>query len=197
MGKSLSLDIRERVVSLVETGHSCHEASRRLCISAASAVRIMQRRRRTGCVAQALQGRARQSKRDVVSDFLKGQIDAAPDITMLELATVLFKRHTIRATPAMLSRHLIHRLNCTYKKIPDRYGKKARTSTCRAIRVDAPASTKDASSAAQAELYRRNGCYHQEDDTLAWAVSAWGAVESRCPDRTLAHPDLHCRVARG
>ena len=56
MGKSLSLDIRERVVSLVETGHSCHEASRRLCISAASAVRIMQRRRRTGCVAPALQG---------------------------------------------------------------------------------------------------------------------------------------------
>ena len=48
MGKSLSLDIRERVVSLVETGHSCHEASRQLCISAASAVRIMQRRRRTG-----------------------------------------------------------------------------------------------------------------------------------------------------
>ena len=186
MGKSLSLDIRERVVSLVETGHSCHEASRRLCISAASAVRIMQRRRRTGCVAPALQGRPRQSKLDVVSDFLKGQIDAAPDITMSELATVLFERHTIRATPAMLSRHLIHRLNYTYKKIPDCYGKTARTSTCRAIRV-----------AAKADLYRRNGCYHQ-DDTLAWAVSAWGAVESRCPVRTLAHPDLlHCRVARG
>ena len=116
MGKSLSLDIRERVVSLVETGHSCHEASRRLCISAASAVRIMQRRRRTGCVAPALQGRPRQSKLDVVSDFLKGQIDAAPDITMSELATVLFERHTIRATPAMLSRYLIHRLNYTYKK---------------------------------------------------------------------------------
>ncbi len=62
MGKSLSLDIRERVVSLVETGHSCHEASRRLCISAASAVRIMQRRRRTGCVAPALQGRPRQTQ---------------------------------------------------------------------------------------------------------------------------------------
>ena len=28
MGKSLSLDIRERVVSLVEDGHSCHEAAR-------------------------------------------------------------------------------------------------------------------------------------------------------------------------
>ena len=60
--------------------------------------------------------RPRQSKLDVVSDFLKGQSDAAPDITMSELATVLFERHTIRATPAMLSRHLIHRLNYTYKK---------------------------------------------------------------------------------
>ena len=144
MGKSLSLDIRERVVSLVETGHSCHGASRRLCISAASAVRIMQRRRRTGSVAPARQGRPRQSKLDVVSGFLKGQIDAAPDITMSELATVLFERHTIRATPAMLSRHLIHRLGYTYKKIPDRYGKAARTGTCRAIQLEAPASTKDA-----------------------------------------------------
>ena len=113
MGKSLSLDIRERVVSLVETGHSCHEASRRLCISAVSAVRIMQRRRRKGSVALALQGRPKQSKLDVVSDFLKGQIDAVPDITMSELATVLSERHTIRATPAMLSRHLIHRPNYT------------------------------------------------------------------------------------
>ena len=32
IGKSLSLDIRERILSLVEVGHSCHEASRRLCI---------------------------------------------------------------------------------------------------------------------------------------------------------------------
>ena len=89
--------------------------------------------------------RPRQSKLDVVSDFFKGQSDAAPDITMSELATVVFERHTIRATPAMLSRHLIHRLNYPYKKIPDRYGKTARTSTCRAIRVDAPAATKDVS----------------------------------------------------
>jgi transposase len=145
MGKSLSLDIRERIVSLVEAGHSCHEASRQLCISAASAVRIMQRRRRTGSVAPALQGRPRQSKLDVVSGFIKGQIDAAPDITMPELATVLFEGHEIRATPAMLSRHLIHRLGYTYKKIPDRYGKAARAGACRAIPVDAPASTKDAS----------------------------------------------------
>ena len=114
------MDIRDRVVSLVEPGRSCHETSRRSCVSAVNAVRIMPRRRCTGSVAPTLQGRLRQSKLDVVSSFLKGQIDATPDITMPELATVLFERHVIRATPAMLSHHLIHRLSFTYKKIPDR-----------------------------------------------------------------------------
>ena len=84
MGKSLSLDIRERVVSLVEGGFSCHEAARRFRISAASAVRIMQRKKRTGSVATAPQGRPRISKLDAVSRFLKGEIEATPDKTMPE-----------------------------------------------------------------------------------------------------------------
>ena len=53
MGKSLSLDIRERVVALVDDGLSCHEAAWRLRISAASAVRFMQRKRRTSEVKVA------------------------------------------------------------------------------------------------------------------------------------------------
>ena len=67
MGKSLSLDIRERVVSLVDEGLSCHEAARRMRISAASAVRIMQRKKRTGEVTAEPQGRPRRSKLDAVS----------------------------------------------------------------------------------------------------------------------------------
>lgn len=61
MGKSLSLDIRERVVALVNEGLSCHEAAGRLRISAASTVWIMQRRRQTGGVKAAPRGRPRQS----------------------------------------------------------------------------------------------------------------------------------------
>ena len=76
MGKSLSLDIRERVVALVDEGLSCHEAARRLRISAASAVRIMQRKKRTGVVTAAPQGRPPRSKLDVASDWLKGHVDA-------------------------------------------------------------------------------------------------------------------------
>lgn len=50
MGKPLSLNIRERVVALVDDGLSCHEAARRLRISAASAGRTMQRKKQTGGV---------------------------------------------------------------------------------------------------------------------------------------------------
>ncbi len=144
MGKSLSLDIRARVVSLVDDGYSCHEAARRLRISAASAVRIMQRKRRTGSVVPAVQGRPRISKLDTVSGFLKARLEAVPDITMPELATELLEVHRIRATPAMLSRHLIHRLGYTYKKIADCDGEAARKGARRAIRVAPPTPAKDA-----------------------------------------------------
>lgn len=86
MGKSLSLDIRERVVALVDEGLSGHEAAWCLRISAASAVRIMQRKKRTGDVKTASQGRPRRSKLDAVSDWLKRQVETQPDITMPELA---------------------------------------------------------------------------------------------------------------
>ena len=138
MGKSLSLDIRERVVALVDEGLSCHEAARRLRISAASAVRIMQRKKRTGGVAAAPQGRPRRSKLDAVSHWLRARVDAEPDVTMPELAEALKTDHDLTATPAMLSRHLIHRLGFTYKKIPDRDGAAAQTGPGRAIRVAAP-----------------------------------------------------------
>ena len=144
MGKSLSLDIRERVVALVDDGLSCHEAARRLRISAASAVRIMQRRRRTGVVRAAPQGRPRRSKLDAVSDWLRSRVEAEPDITMPELAEVLQQEHALTATPAMLSRHLIHRLGFTYKKIADCDGAVAQAGARRQIRVAAPPDAEDA-----------------------------------------------------
>lgn len=122
MGKSLSLDIRERVVALVDDGLSCHEAARRLRTSTASAVRIVQRKKRTGGVTAAPQGGPRRSKLDAVSDWLKECIDTKPDITMPALAEALKTQHNMVATLAMLSRHLIHRLGFTCKRIPHRAG---------------------------------------------------------------------------
>lgn len=123
MGKSLSQDIRERVVALVDDGLSCHEAARRLQISAASAVRIVQRKKRTGGVMSSPQGPPRRSMLDKVSYWLKARVEAEPDITMPELVEALEGAHDLGVTPAMLSRHMIHRLGFTYKnRCPRRNG---------------------------------------------------------------------------
>jgi hypothetical protein len=54
---------------------------------------------------------------------------------MPELAKALKAEHDLSATPAMLSRHFIHRLGFTYKKIADCDGKTAHAGARRAVRV--------------------------------------------------------------
>lgn len=104
-------------------------------------MRIIQRKRRTGSVHSFTQG----SKLDTVSNWLKGQVEAQPDITIPELAEALKAEHALAATPAMLSRHLIHRFGFTYKKITDRDGAPAQTGSHRAIRLAPSADAEDAS----------------------------------------------------
>lgn len=111
MGKSLSLDIRERVVALVDGGLSCHEAARRLRISAASAARIMQRKRRTGGVKAAPQGRPRRSKLDAVSGWLKTRVEAEPDIKVAAATELPHIRSEARAERQRLTAELISRLD--------------------------------------------------------------------------------------
>lgn len=146
MGKSLSLDLRQRVLAFVEEGHSCHEAARRFRISAASAVRIRQRHRQRGTVEAAKRGRRKGSGRlEPLADFLRRQIEAVPDMTMPELAALLLDAHRVRAAPAELSRFLKHRLGLTYKKIPGRDGAAAQEGPRRAVRVADETPAEDAS----------------------------------------------------
>ncbi len=63
---------------------------------------------------------------------------------MPELVEVLKQEHDLTATPAMLSRHLIHRLGFTHKKIPDRDGAAAQAGPRRAARMAASPDAKDA-----------------------------------------------------
>ncbi len=145
MGKTLSLDLRERVIGFIQEGHSCHKAARRFRISAASAVRIRQRYQRTGSVVPGRRGRPKGSGRlEAFALFLKTTVDCRPDMTMPELAEALLRAHDMRAAPAELSRFLRHRLKYTYKKIPDRDGTTPQTGARRAIRLAAPPSAEDA-----------------------------------------------------
>nr|WP_205909019.1 transposase [Rhizobium album] len=94
MGKLHSLDIRERVVAMVEAGYSCRAAARRFAIGDSTAIRLMQRRRETGAVSPPRQGCPSGSgKLAAYRRFLIAQLEARPDITMPELADRLDEVH--------------------------------------------------------------------------------------------------------
>ncbi len=108
MGKSSSVDLRVRIVGEIERGHSCRAAARRFGVSAATAVRLAQRKAQTGSLAPARQGRpAGTGVLAAHIDALVGWVDANGDITMPELAARLLAERGVKAHPASLSRLLI------------------------------------------------------------------------------------------
>ena len=116
MGKSSSADLRSRIVGEIERGGSCRAAARRFGVSAATAVRLAQRKARTGSVAPARQGRPPGSGRlSRHIDALVGWVDAEGDVTMPELAARLLAERGVRAHPASLSRLLLAH-GFTFKK---------------------------------------------------------------------------------
>lgn len=129
MGKSRSLDIRERVVAMVEAGHSCRAAARRFAIGNSTAIRVMQRLRKTGDISPPRQGRPPGSgKLAACLPFLIAAVEHKPDITMPELADKLAEKHGIRVPPSSLSRVLVAQ-GFTYKKSPDGIGTRTRGSS--------------------------------------------------------------------
>lgn len=116
MGKSSSVDLRVRIVGEIERGQSCRAAARRFGVSAATAVRLAQRKARTGSLAPARQGRPGGSgPLGAHVATLVGWVDADGEITMPELAARLLAERGVKAHPASLSRLLI-RQGFTVKK---------------------------------------------------------------------------------
>ena len=115
MSKSYSIDLRERVAGFIDKGQSRRAAARHFGVSESFAIKLDQRRVRSGSIAPQKQGRPRGSgKLEVFEAFLIGAVEAKPDITMPELATLLMEAHSVTAAPAVLSRFLCRLF--TYKK---------------------------------------------------------------------------------
>lgn len=116
MGKWSSIDLRDRIIGEIERGLSCRAAARRFGVSAATAVRLAQRKAQTGTVAPARQGRpAGSGPLAAHVETLVGWVEAEGDLTMPELAARLLAERGVKAHPASLSKLLI-RHGFTVKK---------------------------------------------------------------------------------
>lgn len=91
--KTLSLDLRERVVAAVSGGMSRRQAAERFGVSAASAVRWCRRQKETGSPAPYKRGGDRRSSRiDAHQKLILSLVDETCDITLNELQAQLAKR---------------------------------------------------------------------------------------------------------
>ena len=125
MGKSYSLDLRERIQTDIAGGSSRRSAARRFGVSASSAIRVAQRMERTGSVSPSRQGRPPgDGKLAPHADALIGWVEEKSDITTAELAEKLERERGVIAHRASLSRFL-RKAGFTVKK--NSAGKRERT----------------------------------------------------------------------
>ena len=117
MPKSLSLDLRERVVAAVDAGLSRRAAAERFGVSIASAVRWCARARDTGAPRAKPQGGDRHSHRiEAIGDLILAIVARTRDITLVEVQAEMAAqghRVAIGTLWRFLNRHGI-----TWKKRP-------------------------------------------------------------------------------
>lgn len=115
MAKSLSVDLRQRVIAAIDSGLSCRAAAERFGVSAASAIRWRDRQKKAGDLTPQKQGGDRRSRRiEEHSQLILDAVAAKSDITLVELRGKLIE-HGVAAGVASLWR-FFKRRKITLKK---------------------------------------------------------------------------------
>ena len=129
MARSLSMDLRERVVAAVEGGLSRRRAADRFGVSVSSAIRWLQRSAREGTPAPRRQGGDRRSERiEAYGTVIRAVVAEKPDMTLAELRARLATEHGLSVAISTLWR-FFGRHGLTLKKRPaTRPSRIARTS---------------------------------------------------------------------
>ena len=90
MAKALSVDLRCRVLAAVDGGLSCRQAAVRFGVSASSAIRWNEQRRKRGEIKSKPQGGDRRSGRiEAHATLILALVDKTSDITLAELQAKL------------------------------------------------------------------------------------------------------------
>jgi transposase len=116
MTKSLSKDIRERVVSAVEGGMTRRSAAKRFGVAPSTAIKWVDRWRRTGDIGPRPRGGDHRSHRiEAHAEEILALIVEAPDTTLAELAEHLEETHGVVVAQSTIWR-LLDRRGMTFKK---------------------------------------------------------------------------------
>ena len=116
MTKSLSIDLRERLVSAVDGGMTRRSAAKRFGVAASTAIKWVDQWRRTGNVAPRPRGGDRRSERiEVHAEEVLRLVAETPDLTLEELAEHLHEGHGLKVDPSTVWR-LLDRHGMTFKK---------------------------------------------------------------------------------
>jgi transposase len=117
MAKPLSPDLRLRIIRAVEDeGMSCRGAAGRFGVAPSTAIELVNDWRSSGTCEARVQGGDRRSARieNYAAEIL-ALVEAAPDMTLAEIADHLFKGHGERFVPSVVWR-FFDRHNITFKK---------------------------------------------------------------------------------
>lgn len=116
MTRPLSMDLRTRLVSAVEGGMTRRSAAKRYGVAPSTAIKWLDRWRRTGEVRPRPQGGDRRSQRlEAHAEEILGLVEETPDITLGELAEHLAEAHGQKAALSSIWR-LLDRHGMTFKK---------------------------------------------------------------------------------
>ncbi len=116
MVRSLSMDLRTRLVSAVADGMTRRSAAKRFGVAPSTAIKWVERWERTGDVRPHAQGGDRRSHRlQAHAEEILGLIEARRDITLAEIAEHLEREHGLKVALSSIWR-LLDRRGMSFKK---------------------------------------------------------------------------------
>ena len=117
MGKAYSQDLRERVVSALESGMSIRQAAARYSVSISAVGEWGRLKRTQGDVRPAKQGKPAGSVLDAHGEFILGVLGEKPDTTLEEMVGRLAAERDVRVVWTTVWKFL-DRHGQTHKKRP-------------------------------------------------------------------------------
>jgi transposase len=107
MAKTLSEDLRSRLIAAVEGGMSRRAAADRFGVAAASAIRWVREWRATGATrAKAKGGDLRSQRIEAYRSVILAAVEVQVDITLVELSELLREQHGAAFAPSTIWRFL-------------------------------------------------------------------------------------------